>query len=91
MMSVHCVCYLNGIVLDWSDAERKGLEKVMGKETAERLMIGCLIHYSRSYQHVAERVRSSLSLEIRDISKNAFCKIAYLSLKFKSEVKCLVY
>ena len=64
------VTNLKGIVLDWSDAERKGLETAMGKETAERLMIGCLIHYSRSYQRVAERVSSSLSLEIRNISKN---------------------
>ena len=47
---------LKGIVLDWSDAERKGLEQAVGKEIAERLMIGCLVHYSRSYQPVAERV-----------------------------------
>ena len=32
------VTNLKGIVLDWSDAERKGVE-AMGKETAERLMI----------------------------------------------------
>ena len=64
------------------------LEEAMGKETAERLMIGCLVHYSRSYQRIAERVSSSLSLEIRNISKNTFCKIAQKipSLECKSEV-----
>ena len=58
------------------------------KETAERLMIGCLVHYSMSYQRVAERVSSSLSLAIRNISKNTFCKIAWKipSLESKSEV-----
>ena len=82
------VINLKGIVLDWSDTERKGLEEAMGKETAERLMIGCLVHYSRSYQRIAERVSSSLSLEIRNISKNTFCKIARKipSLECKSEV-----
>ena len=57
---------LKGIVLDWSDAERKGLEQAVGKEIAETLMIGCLVHYSRSYQRVAERVSSSLSIDIRN-------------------------
>ena len=56
------VTNLKGIVLDWSNAERKRSKKAMGKETVERLMIGCLIHSSRSYQRVAKRVNSSLSL-----------------------------
>ena len=50
------VSSLKGIVLDWSDTERKGLELAIGKETAEKVMIGCLVHYGRSYQRVAERV-----------------------------------
>ena len=68
------VTNLKGVVLDWSDVERKRLEEAMGKETAERLMIGCLVHYSRSYQRVADRVSSSLSLEIRNISKTPSAK-----------------
>ena len=52
---------LKGIVLDWSDTERKGLE------TAERLMIGCLVHFGRSYQRVAERVSMSLTGELAKI------------------------
>ena len=55
---------MKGIVLDWSNFERKGLEQAVGKEIAERLMIGCLVHYSRSYQSVAERVSFSLSIDI---------------------------
>ena len=82
------VTNLKWIVLDWSDAERKGVEEAMGKETAERVMNGCLVHYSRSYQCVAERVSSSLPLEICNISKNTFCKIAQTipSLECKSQV-----
>ena len=56
------VANLKGIVLDWSDTERKGLELAIGKNIAERLMIGCLVHYGRSYQRVADRVSASLTM-----------------------------
>ena len=51
-------------------------------------MIGCLVHYGRSYQRVAERVSASLSGELHKISKNSFCAIARAipSAKNKSDV-----
>ena len=51
-------------------------------------MIGCLVHYGRSYQRVADRVSASLSMDIRKISKDSFCEIARTvpSAKCKSDV-----
>ena len=51
-------------------------------------MIGCLVHYGRSYQRVAERVSSSLPPQIRTISRDSFCVIArhIPSAECKSEV-----
>ena len=82
------VSSLNGIVLDWSDTEGKGLELAIGKETAEKVMIGCLVHYGRSYQRVAERVSMSLQRQIRVLSRDAFCMIARAtpSAKCRSDV-----
>ena len=67
---------MKGIVLHWSDTERKIFELAVGKTTAENLMIGCLVHHSRSYQCVADRVSSSVPAEIRRISRDSFCTIA---------------
>lgn len=64
---------LKGIVLD---TERNELELAIGKETVEKLMIWCLVHYGRSYQHVDERVSASLPRDIHKISKDTFCTIA---------------
>ena len=60
----------------------------MGKEIAEKLMIGCLVHCSRSYQRIVARVSSSLSIDIRNMSKMTFCLIAQKipSLLCKSQV-----
>ena len=79
---------LKGIVLEWSDTERKGLELAIGKNIAERLMIGCLVHYGHSYQHVADRVSASLPMDIRKLSKDSFHEIARAvpSAKCKSDV-----
>ena len=67
---------LKGIVMDWSDTERAGLESAIGKDMSEKLIVGCRIHYSRSYQRVADRVSNSLSREYRQLSRSAFNKIA---------------
>ena len=47
---------LRGIVIDWSDAEANGLRKAVGDIVANRLLKGCQVHWSRSYQRVAEKV-----------------------------------
>ena len=57
-------CRKDNVVLHWSDTERKGLGLAVDKTTAENLMIGSLVHHSRSYQHVADRISSSVPVEI---------------------------
>ena len=47
----------------------------MLNEAAEGLMIGCLVHYCRLYQHVAERVSASEPRDLHRISKDTFCTI----------------
>ena len=50
---------LLGIMIDWSDAEIKGLHLAVGKKQAEELLKGCKVHWLRSCQRVADRVSSS--------------------------------
>ena len=38
---------LTGVVTDWSDAEIRGLGEVIGRETAQALLKGCKVHWSR--------------------------------------------
>ena len=61
---------LKGVIMDWSDAEARGLREAVGDETAESILRGCNVHWARSYQRVAERVAKE-KLEV-----DAFCKIA---------------
>ena len=65
---------LKGIILDWSDAERKGLQLAIGEELSEKLLIGCLVHYGRSYQRIADKVSNLLPHQIRCASCETFCK-----------------
>lgn len=67
---------LKGIILDWSDTERAGLETAIGKDMSEKLIIGCRVHYGRSYHRVADRVSNSLPREYRQLCQSAFNKIA---------------
>jgi hypothetical protein len=46
---------LKGIVIDWSDAEACGLRKAIGDTVANSLLRGCQVHWSRSYQRVADK------------------------------------
>ena len=52
---------LQGIVIDWSDAEIKGLTSAVhvGKEIADKLLKGCKMHWKCSCQCVAEKVSLS--------------------------------
>ena len=67
---------LKGIVLDWSDAERKGLQLAIGEKLCDKLLIGCKVHYGRSYQRVADKVSSPLPNQTRCLSREAFCIIS---------------
>ena len=50
---------LRGLIVDWSDAQIKGLQLAVGNATAERLLKGCRVHWIRSCQRVAEKVALS--------------------------------
>ena len=67
---------LKGIIVDWSDTESKGLWEVIGEETAELVLKGCSVHWTRYYQKVAERVYCSVSKGNRRAAVEAFCLIA---------------
>ena len=79
---------LKGIILDWSNAERKGLQLAIGQELCDKLLIGCQVHYGRSYQGVADKVSNPLPRQIRSLSREALCIIsrAIPHQKKKSEV-----
>ena len=67
---------LKGIILDWSDAERKGLQLAIGQELCNKLLIGCQVHYGCSYQRMADKVSNPLPRQIRSLSREAFCIIS---------------
>ena len=50
---------LQGIVVDWSDAEIQGLGAAVGPETARYLLKGCSVHWMRSWQKIRDRVATS--------------------------------
>ena len=48
-----------GIVIDWSDAEGKGLKAAIGDELASELLRGCLVHWGCSWVRIRKRSISS--------------------------------
>ena len=46
-------------LLDWSDAEIKGLSQAVGQDMAIELLKGCAIHWTRSWQRVRDRVATT--------------------------------
>ena len=66
---------LKGIIVDWSDTEAKGLREMIGEDTTQLVLKGCIVHWIRSYQRVAVRVNSIVSKENRT-AVEAFCLIA---------------
>ena len=67
---------LQGIVIDWSDTERSGIIKALGSELASKLLRGCAVHWTRSYQRVAVRVSTKSSIEMKQKVREAFEHIA---------------
>ena len=82
---------LRGIVIDWSDTEAKGLREVVGDKTADSILKGCNVHWTRSYQRVAEKVNSRVQVNNRLLAKEAFCIIAkhVMSVKNKDVLKLM--
>lgn len=79
-------CSLLGILVDWSDAEANGLKQAVGKETAEKLLKGCMVHWNRSCQRVAEKVSNSRD---RQKEKELFMKICFSVPKQTSSIETI--
>ena len=54
---------LLGVIIDWSDAEIQGLGGAVGPDVARKLLKGCSVHWSRSWQRVRNRVLRSCDKE----------------------------
>ena len=54
---------LLGVTIDWSDAEIQGLGAAVGPVIARKLLKGCSVHWSRSWQRVQNRVLGSSNKE----------------------------
>ena len=65
---------MKGIIIDWSDAEAKGLIEAVGNDVANNVLKGCIVHWTRSYQRVAERVNLSLKGNNKKVVDETFCK-----------------
>ena len=64
---------LLGVVVDWSDAEIKGLGSAVGKELAITLLKGCRVHWTRLWQRVRDRIATTKD---KAREKNLFSSIA---------------
>ena len=58
---------LLGIIVDWSDAEIKGLGIAVGKECAITLLKACEVHWARSWQRVRDRIVTSMIRYVKRI------------------------
>ena len=50
---------IKGIVIDWSQAEMKGLKLALGEEVASQHLRDCQVHWIRSCQRICDRVIST--------------------------------
>ena len=67
--------------MDWKDTETR---EVVGEEVADRLLQGCNVHWARSYQHVADRINSSVPMHNRKLTTESFCAKAKLMTSVKT-------
>ena len=77
---------LVGVVVDWSDAEIRGLRTAVGKDLATNLLRGCKVHWARSWQRVRDRVAKSSD---KPREKTVFSKIASKITEVKGGEKVL--
>ncbi len=80
---------LLGVIVDWSDAQAKGLRLAVGEDMACRLLKGCQVHWVRSFQRIAERVSKLANPEKRKIEVEAFKLVASAIPKAKSKEQVL--
>ena len=64
-----------GIVIDWSDAEGKGLKPAIGDELGSELLRGCLVHWGCSWVRIRKRMISSDPFH-KAVESKVFSKIA---------------
>ena len=64
---------LLGVIVDWSDTEIQGLGGAVGPDVARKLLRGCSVHWSRSWQRVRNRVLKSSN---KEYEKRLFSTIA---------------
>ena len=76
---------LLGVVVDWSDAQCKGLKVVVGQDLGEKLLHGCEVHWHRSFQRVGEKICKQSNPEKRRIEKQAFHLAAAAITKVKTK------
>lgn len=80
---------LQGVVIDWSEAEMKGLGIAVGSELAKKLLRGCSVHWIRSWQRIRDRIASSAD---KQRERSIFSKIASQIEKLPSGTKvCLCF
>ena len=77
---------LQGIVLDWSDQQMKGLETVVGIKFAAKVAKGCRVHFFRSVKRVGEQVNKNNTQSYR-----AFTIIAYEIPNQNNEKDVLIF
>ena len=65
--------YLLGDIVDWSDTEIQGLGRAVGPNVARKLLGGCSVHWSRSWQQIRNRVLRSSN---KQYEKRLFSTIA---------------
>ena len=58
---------LLGIVIDWSDAEIRGLRDAVVIEMAKALLKECQVHWNRSWQRVRDCVLSTREKHLRKV------------------------
>jgi len=76
---------LLSVVVDWSDAQCKGLKVVVGQDLGEKLLHGCEVHWHRSFQRVREKICKQSNPEKRRIEKQAFHLAAAAITKVKTK------
>ena len=77
---------LQGIVLDWSDQQMKGLETVVGITVAAKVAKECRVHFLRSVKRVSEQVNKNNAQSYR-----AFMTIVYEIPNQNNEKDVLIY
>ena len=71
-MIFHNLAKPEGIFVDWSDTETKGLREAIGEKVADRLLRGCNVHWARSYQRFADRVNRNVQKSNKKLANEAF-------------------